>query len=64
MHFNKNLTNSLVTVSIILNHQARSKGLMEKLDLSRTRINNMRLNERMKMVLFFWPCHNCGVEDS
>ena len=26
---------------------------MEKLDLSRTRINNMRLNELIKMVIFF-----------
>ena len=29
------------------------RGSVEKLDLSRTRINNMRLNELIKMVIFF-----------
>ena len=43
----------IITVTNILYHQARSTKLMENLDLNRTKINNMALNELISMILIF-----------
>lgn len=47
----KNFANiRIITVPISLHHRARSRELM-KLASSRTRMNNMKLNELMRMIL-------------
>lgn len=55
MSINKNLCKFLeiITDTVILNHQARSIKLMGKLDLSRTEINYMRLNELNTILMTF-----------
>ena len=62
MSINKNLCKFLeiITDTVILNHQARSIKLMGKLDLSRTEINYMRLNElnTILMTFFVWNITN------
>ena len=52
---NKNLCTFLeiITDTVILSHQARSIKLMGKGDLSRTKINYMRLNELNTILMTF-----------
>ena len=40
-------------LNFILNHQARSTQLIEKLDSSRTKVNYMGLNELINMIIIY-----------
>ena len=49
----------IITVTVTLNHQARLSELMDKLDLSRLRINYRGLNELINTIISFVICLKC-----
>ena len=49
----------IITVTVTLKHQARLSELMDKLDLSRLRINYRGLNELINTIISFIICLKC-----